>query len=116
MLAGLGAGIILWGLYFALGFRAFCRGMQASTLGLTLTIGMPLLVYLLCQAGWPVIAALLPPGAVYFPVSAQPSWTWLVGPLLGVTAALMITRRSLAWCLGDLRHWCDLHHGRKVLE
>ena len=116
VLAGLGAGVILWGLYFALGFRAFCRGMQASALGLTLTIGMPLLVYLLYQAGWPVIAALLPPGAVYYPGSAQPSWTWLAGPLLGVTAALMITRRGLARCLADLRHWYDLHHGRKVLD
>jgi hypothetical protein len=67
VLAGLGAGIILWGLYFALGFRAFCRGMQASTLGLTLTIGMPLLVYLLCQAGWPVIAACFRRGRCIFP-------------------------------------------------
>src|SRR5205823_443481 len=32
------AGVILWGLYFAVGFCAFIRGMQANTLGLFLTL------------------------------------------------------------------------------
>src|SRR5262249_40027323 len=45
MLAALAAGVVLWGLYFSLGFRAFARGVQANTLGLLLTLGLPLLAW-----------------------------------------------------------------------
>jgi len=116
VLAAGAAGVILWGLYFAIGFRAFSRGMQASALGLFLTIGLPVLAYGLCQIGWPDLAALLPPGAVYQPGSGQPAWTWLAGTLLGALAALAVTRWGIAQCLGDLRRWYDQNHGRKVLE
>ena len=42
ILAALAAGVLLWCLYFALGFRAFSRGMQANGLGLVLTLVLPL--------------------------------------------------------------------------
>jgi hypothetical protein len=116
VLAGLCAGVILWGLYFALGFRAFARGMQAGSLGLFLTLGLPLLAYVLYQTGWPAAAAVLPPGAVYQPSIGQPPHTWLAGPLLAAMAALAATHWGFTRCLGDLHRWYDLHHGRKVLE
>jgi hypothetical protein len=116
VLAGFCAGVILWGLYFALGFRAFSRGLQASALGMFLTLGLPLLAFALYQAGWPGVAALLPPGSVYQPSTGQPSWTWPAGPLLGATAALAVTRWGFAHCLEDLRRWYNRHHGQRVLD
>src|SRR5262245_54827032 len=36
------AGVLLWGLYFSLGFRQFARGVQGNGLGMLLTVGLPL--------------------------------------------------------------------------
>src|SRR5262249_22690288 len=44
-------GVLLWALYFALGFRAFARGGRANGLGLILTVGLPLIAYALGKAG-----------------------------------------------------------------
>jgi hypothetical protein len=115
-LAALAAGVVLWGLYFALGFRAFARGIQANGLGMLLTVGLPLLAYALYRGGWPVLGALVPPGSVYEPGSAGPSPAWLPGPVLGAASALCLARLGLAHCDRDLRGWYDRHHGRKVMD
>ena len=78
VLAGLTAATVLWALYFAVGFWAFMRGHQANVLGLVLTLGLPLLTYVLYQMHVPVLAGLLPPGSVYQATAAVP--TWLIGP------------------------------------
>lgn len=116
VLAAGSAGVILWGLYFAVGFRAFSRGLQANGLGTWLTIGLPLLAFGFSYAGWPLLVALMPPGAVWLAGFQGPSLVWLPGPLLNGLAALLITRYALARCDSELRHWYDLHHGRMVLE
>lgn len=116
VLASLSGGVILWALYFALGFRAFSRGMQANLLGLALTLGLPLATILLAQRGWHFLAGLLPPGTVYFPTAAAQSWAWMLGPLLAGLAALIIARRSLLHCDAQLRRWYDLHHGVRTGE
>src|SRR6185437_3846584 len=41
----LASAVLLWSLYFALGFRAFSQGTQANGLGLLLTVGLPLTAY-----------------------------------------------------------------------
>jgi hypothetical protein len=110
------AGVVLWGLYFALGFRAFTRGNQANGLGLLLTVGLPLLAFGLFRLGWPVLAALVPPGSVVQPTTAQPTWTWLPGPLLGGLLMLTLARRALHRCDAELRRWYDLHHGQKLID
>jgi hypothetical protein len=115
-LAALAAGIILWGLYFAVGFRAFTRGIQANGLGLLLTLGLPMLAIGCSRAGWPGLGALLPPGSVYAPVAVTPSLSWFVGPLLGGAAALVLTRFALVCCEDELRGWYDRHHGAKVVD
>ena len=61
IVAAAAAGMLLWALYFVLGFRAFSRGMQANGLGLLLTLGLPLVAYAANQAGWQRLALLLPP-------------------------------------------------------
>jgi hypothetical protein len=112
-LAALSAGVILWGLWFALGFRAFGRGRQANGLGSFLTIGLPLAVFGLVQVGWPAIAAVLPPGAVFTALAGEPSLAWLPGPLLAGGLALGVTRSAIMRCDADLRRWYDQNTGRK---
>lgn len=110
------AGLLLWGFYFTLGFRAFARGVQANGLGMLLTIGLPLLVYVLYRLNLPLLGELLPPGLVFGSATAEPRFGWLVlsGLLLG-TATVLIAWRSLGACDRDLRHWYDLNQGRKVV-
>lgn len=115
-IAALAAGVVLWGLYFALGFRAFSRGFQANGLGVGLTVGLPLLVIVFQRADWQAVTALVPPGGVYLPGVGQPTLTWLLGPLLAGAAMLAMTRYALARCDSELRAWYDKHHGAKVLE
>src|SRR5262249_20081627 len=81
-LTGVAAGVLLWSLYFALGFRAFARGAQANGLGLLLTVGLPLATLVLARPGWTLTASLLPPGMVYRAAASPAAWTWLLGPML----------------------------------
>jgi hypothetical protein len=115
-LAAVAAGVLLWALYFALGFRAFGRGRQANGLGMLLTVGLPLAAWGLYGVGGPALAALLPPGAVYG-ASAQPAALPLLpGPLLAGGATLVLGRRARAHCDRDLRRWYEQHHGRRVMD
>ena len=116
MVAALAASAVLWGLYFAVGFRAFSRGMQANGLGTLLTIGVPLLAVALSVVGWPAAAALLPPGSIYAVGTRPLTLALLPGPLLGATGALIVARFGLNHCQEELRHWYELHHGRKVID
>lgn len=114
-LAALSAGAILWGLYFALGFRAFAKGAQANTLALTLTLLLPIGTWLLLAGGWPSAAAWLPPGSVYG-AAKNVSWAWLVGPLSGGLLALVVARRGRTNCDAELRRWYEGHHGAAAAE
>lgn len=110
-LAGLTAGVILWGFYFTLGFRAFSRGVQANRLGTILTLLLPLATILLARSDWPRLAVLLPPGSVYFGSTATTDLWWMIGPLCAGVITLLLARRSLDQCDGELRAWYDQHHG-----
>ncbi len=116
MLAALCAGVMLWGLYFAAGFRAFARGMQAGSLGLVLTLLLPIAACLLSRFGWPGFAALLPPGGVYFGFTAAPGLLWAIGPLLVGSLALSLAHTARNGCVAELRRWYEQHHGAKVLD
>jgi hypothetical protein len=113
--AALAAAVVLWGLYFVLGFRAFARGVQANGLGMVLTLGVPLAAYALHQADWPRIAGLLPPASIHAATHGPPDLTWVLGPGLAAVLALVIGRRSLGRCDRELRAWYEAHHGRKVM-
>jgi hypothetical protein len=109
-------GVVLWGLYFALGFRAFSRGMQANSLGLVLTLGLPLLACALFRSSFAPLAALVPPGSVYWPATTPSSLAWLPGPLLAGVVALALGRSTQRRCVDDLRRWYDRHHGQRGME
>lgn len=114
--AALATGILLWGAYFALGFRAFARGMQANGLGSLLTLGLPGLSFALFRFGLPQVGALLPPGMVYGAGAGLPGLEGLAGPMLAAAGTLIVGRRALANADADLRRWYDQHHGQKVLD
>src|SRR5205807_3156786 len=94
-LAGVAAGVVLWGLYFALGFWAFSRGIQANKLGLLLTVGLPLAAYCLVKLGWPGLSGLLPPGSVYYAATVAPPWTWSIGASAGAIFMLVMARWAM---------------------
>ena len=106
VLASIAAGVLLWGLSFAVGFGAFSRGRQANGLGTLLTIGLPLLTVGLARTGVPVLASLLPPGAVYAALTGSPALAWLVGPALTGIATIGLSRRTTVQCESRLRDWC----------
>jgi hypothetical protein len=110
------AGVILWALYFVLGFRAFTRGVQANSSGMLLTVGLPILSYILFRVGWPALAVLLPPATVYAPMAGYGPLYWVPGPLLAGVVALAVARRSLARSDADLRRWYERYHGQKLLD
>jgi hypothetical protein len=116
MLAAIASGTLLWGLYFALGFRAFTRGTQANGLGLLLTVGLPLIAFGLARAGWNGWAALLPPGATYQASIGPATEAWVIGMGLAGGVAVLVTRRALLHCDAALRAWYGLHHGAKVMS
>lgn len=115
-LAALAAGAILWSLYFALGFRAFSQGVQANSMGLVLTLGLPLLTAGLYYVHIPWLAEQLPPGSVYNAARDGPTLAWLPGPLLAGALTLIVARIGLARCVDELRHWYDQHHGSKIMD
>ena len=110
-LAGMSSGVIVWCLYFALGFRAFARGVQANHLGVGLTLLLPMLTVLLANTAARPLAMLLPPGSVYFGAAEAPDLLWMIGLLASAALALMLARRSLAHGEADLRRWLDRNHG-----
>jgi hypothetical protein len=110
------SGGLLWGLYFALGFRAFSRGSRANGLGMLLTIGLPAFAVALARGGLSLFGDWLPPGMVYRAATGPLSAWALGGPLAIAALTLVVSRRSLAQCDERLRHWYDGHHGNKVMS
>jgi hypothetical protein len=115
-IAALAAGILLWGLYFALGFRAFTRGTSGSNLGLLLTLGLPVIAYGLFRQLGPAYTALVPPGAVYVASSGGQYLMLALGATSTTLASLYVSRRAIAGCLGSLAAWYELRHGNIVVE
>jgi hypothetical protein len=110
------AAVILWGFSFVLGFRAFARGRQANGLGTLLTLGLPLLTVVLVKAGWPALAALTPPGGIYYALCSEPSLLWMIGPIGYGIAALALGRVARQRCDPDLRTWYEKNSGRQLAD
>jgi hypothetical protein len=116
LLLAAAAGVVLWGLYFAVGFQAFVRGAQANNLGLLLSVGFPVLTIVCGQMGVAELAALTPPGAVYGPGSGHATSFWLPGLLVSGLATLALGYSARLHCERDLRRWYDNHHGVRAIE
>jgi hypothetical protein len=81
-----------------------------------LTVGLPLVTFGLERAGWPVLAALLPPGTTYSASTAPLSVPWVAGAVLAGGLAHVIARRAMRHCDAQLRDWYSRHHGAKVMS
>jgi hypothetical protein len=116
LMAAVNAAVILWGFSFALGFRAFARGRQASGLGSLMTLGLPLVTVGLAKLGVPQLSALTPPGSVCYAMFCDLDWTWAIGPFVYGIAALVVGRLAWRRCEQDLRDWLDKNSGRKLAD
>jgi hypothetical protein len=115
-IACIAASMILWNFAFIVGFHAFSTGKQANGLGSLLTLGTPIVATFSLKLGYPLLASLMPPGAVYLAMTEPPGLTWACGPLLIGGYSLRLLRRSLASCDAQLRAWYDRNHGAKLLD
>lgn len=115
LLAATATAVLVWALYFSLGFRAFARGHEANGLGLLLTVGLPLGTVVLYQIGLAGVAQVLPPGSLFGAGGSASGATWLLGAVLTAATALAVARAALASCDAHLRRWYDLHTGAGVI-
>ena len=61
-------GCALWMFSFAVGFRAFSTGRQAGGVASGLTLGLPILLFVLMRAKLETLAAFVPTAACYLPL------------------------------------------------
>jgi hypothetical protein len=107
-----GAG--LWAFSFAVGFRAFSTGNQASGVASLLTLGLPFLLFALVRANLMTLAAFVPTAACYLPLATGVTWGWAAGFAFTLTMATWLTHRGLTRCEAELRAWYDANQGRKT--
>jgi hypothetical protein len=113
-LAAASAGVVVWGLYFALGFWSFSSGVQANTLGISLTLLTPLATFVAYRLGLTDLAAWLPPGGLYFAKDAGPYWA--AGPIALGLFTLAVGRYSLFHGDATLRRWYNRNHGVRAAD
>ncbi len=111
VVAALSAGVILWGLYFALGFQAFSRGKQANLLGLTLTLVLPAATAIAARQGFADLAVFLPPGGLFFKPDSP---AWVTGVIVAGGVTMFLIHHGLTHCDHQLRRWYDLNHGARA--
>ncbi len=113
-LAAAVGGAALWAFSFAVGFRAFCTGNQASGVASMLTLGLPILLFALLRTGLMTGAGFVPTAACYLPFSTGLTLSWAVGLILMTLAAIYLSRQGLARCDPELRAWYDANQGQKA--
>ena len=93
-LAAAAGSVLLWALYFTLGFRAFSRGLHANGLGMLLTVGLPLLVLAADRLDWPGLAKALPPGMIYGAAADSGGVAAAVGAVIAAGVTIATARRA----------------------
>jgi hypothetical protein len=81
-----------------------------------LTLGVPAIVVCLMLMKAPLLAALLPPGAVYVALKQPIGPAWLIGPIFVGIATVLLARSAAKNCVRDLRGWYEHNQGRKTLD
>jgi hypothetical protein len=101
------AGVALCFLYFALGFRAMCRGKKTTVLAFFLTVGLPLLTLFFYRLGFEELAAWAPPAIIYQSSLGVSFWKCGSGIMLWSSIALVVSRRALVHGHAELRLWYE---------
>ena len=109
-------GLVVWAFSFAVGYRGFATGHQTNGIASLLTLGLPMAVYGLWQAGLPGLASLLPTAVAFVPAKTGVTWAWAAGFVLTAAAAAWLVWQGLRRCEADLRAWYDTNQGRKSVE
>lgn len=112
--AGALGGCALWAFSFAVGFRGFCTGNQVGGLASLMTLGLPMLVFVLLRVKLDWLAALVPTAACYLPLRSGVTVAWAAGLALWLATTAWLTRRGLDRCEVELRRWYDANQGRKT--
>jgi hypothetical protein len=110
-LAAAASGVLLWSAYFAIGFRAFSRGLHTNGLGMLLTVGLPVLVFGAHRLGWSAVGALLPPGLVHSAAAGSIGLAAIVGAAVAAWLTVATARRALRHGDAELRQWYGRHAG-----
>lgn len=113
--AALGGGL-LWGLFFAIGFRLFAAAGQTNGVASLLTLGLPMVLVGLVRGGWDGAVPFVPPGLCYAPTGLGFSAEWGVAAVGTAGLTAWLARRGLARCDADLRRWYDANQGKKSVE
>ena len=81
-----------------------------------LTLGLPLLVFVLDRLHLPFVGVLLPPGLVFAAgAGATPVLALLASALLLLSVTVAISLRAMKYCDRNLRCWYDVNQGQKVM-
>lgn len=116
LVLGLIAGGTLILFYFAAGFRFLAKSSGGTITGLFLSLVLPLATWGLAASGHARIAALLPPGQVYFTTNSTSSpipSAWIFGAiLLTLLLGLGLLFHAYLTFDRDLRTWYSESHGR----
>ena len=109
-------GLLLWGISFAVGFRAFASGTQTSGLATMMTLGLPMLLVACFRINQPTLGNFLPTGLPYMPLVAGITWYWLIGCIVMLIGGLTLTRYGIQQCESDLRKWFNQNQGQKAAD
>ena len=116
VMAAAAGGGLLWGLSFAIGFRAFARGAQANGVALAITLGGPVLVFVAYRFGLESAAGLIPTSLCDLPLRYGLNVGWGAGAVLTLSAAFLLLHSGVKTCVGDLQNWYDRNHGHLSVE
>jgi hypothetical protein len=109
------AGVGLVFFYFAAGFRLLAKSQGGTSTGIVLTMLVPLLVWGLARSDWPVLAALLPPGQIFFATTnaSVPAFSiaLLIIAIFGLSALLLW--RACRDFDRDVREWFSSSIGNR---
>ena len=113
--AAVGGGV-LWAFSFAVGFRAFSTGFQASGIATLLSLGFPFLLVLLLRSQMTTLATFIPTAVCYIPLSVGLTPAWAISTTSLAALTVWLTLRGWARSDAELRRWYDANQGRKSME
>jgi hypothetical protein len=113
-IAAAAGGLLLWWFSFAVGFRAFSTGNQASGVASLLTLGLPFLLFALMKADLATVAAFVPTALGYLPLKTGLTLAWVDGMVVTFAATVWLARRGVRRCEPELRAWYEANQGRKT--
>jgi len=113
--AAIGGGV-LWAFSFAVGFRAFSTGFQASGIATLLSLGFPFLLVLLLRSQMTTLATFIPTAVCYIPLSVGLTPAWAISTTSLAALTVWLTLRGWARSDAELRRWYDANQGRKSME